>query len=183
MLDLNMLKVLYSLLAIVLIIYKLTIYRINRFYFQLTQSFSERQDTFPGGKVEAGERTLDAAKRELAEETRLVAQSNPNNEETLGVRWHNFGAFTCSDSIHLQEGSSPSTATATCFHYVISQCFAEVIAPSMPVITASDDASDARWWNAEEIQLAEKCGTVTRGVWRVLQRSEMLYAKGLLECE
>ncbi len=135
--------------------------------------------SFPGGKIEAGEGTLDAAKRELFEETKLVAsQCKPTVEAattTYDMKWHNFGAFACSDSIHL-----PSEDGG--FHYVISQCFVEVISPYMPIITASDDAEDARWWSAEEIQLAEKEGKVTVGVWRVLERAERLYSQGLLEC-
>lgn len=150
--------------------------------------------SFPGGKIEAGERILDAAKRELFEETRLVAPCHPivaDDESTTttstsdcGMKWHNFGAFACSDSIHLpsqlEEGSSSIRTTG--FHYVISQCFAEIISSAMPDITASDDAEDARWWSVEEIQLAEKDGKVTRGVWRVVERAEILYSKGLLEC-
>jgi 8-oxo-dGTP pyrophosphatase MutT (NUDIX family) len=143
--------------------------------------------SFPGGKIEAGEGTLDAAKRELFEETNLsVTQpcypiaddaTTTVDTNTYDMKWHNFGAFACSDSIHYprQEGEFG-------FHYVISQFFAEVVSSSMPVITASDDAADARWWNAEEIQLAEKDGKVTKGVWRVLERSEILYSNGLLEC-
>ncbi|KAL7429437.1 hypothetical protein ACHAXH_002760 [Discostella pseudostelligera] len=146
--------------------------------------------SFPGGKIEAGEGTLDAAKRELFEETRLVAQSHPIIDEAAteaqsnyDLKWHNFGAFACSDSIHHPRQEGEGSCSTIGFHYVISQCFVEVIASSMPIITASDDASDARWWCAEEIQRAEESGKVTSGVWRVLERSEMLYSKGLLECD
>jgi ADP-ribose pyrophosphatase YjhB (NUDIX family) len=134
--------------------------------------------SFPGGKIEAGEGILDAAKRELFEETRLVASHiNPIVEAattTYDLKWHNFGAFACSDSIHISGEIG--------WHYVISQCFVEVLAPSLPNITASDDAENARWWSAQEIQLAETEGKVTVGVWRVLERAEMLYSHGLLEC-
>ncbi|KAL7545925.1 hypothetical protein ACHAWF_009275 [Thalassiosira exigua] len=138
--------------------------------------------SFPGGRIEPGEGTLDAAKRELAEETGLeVARRNPGEDLIAGetpsdyeLRWHPNGPFACSDVI------------GRGYHYVIGQCFAEAVAPSKPLVSASDDAMDARWWSVEEVREAERGegeGGVTRGVLRVLERSERLYAKGLLECE
>lgn len=122
--------------------------------------------SFPGGKIESLEGTLEAAKRELREETGLCS-NNKNKQCTL--KWHDDGPFACSDSI----GGG--------FHYVISQCFAEVIASSMPHIEASDDAMDAKWWSVEEVEVAESKGIITRGVLRVVKRSETLYQKGLLQ--
>lgn len=122
--------------------------------------------SFPGGKIESLEGTLEAAKRELREETGLCS-NNKNKQCTL--KWHDDGPFACSDSI----GGG--------YHYVISQCFAEVIASSMPHIEASDDAMDAKWWSVEEVEVAESKGIVTRGVLRVVKRSETLYQKGLLQ--
>ncbi|KAL7442350.1 hypothetical protein ACHAXM_008337 [Skeletonema potamos] len=121
--------------------------------------------SLPGGKIENNEGIMDAAKRELREETGLG--DNSNQQWTL--KWHNDGPFTCSDSI---TGG---------FHYVISQCFVEVVASSQPIIEASDDAIDAKWWSKKEVEDAEQDGTVSPGVLRVLRRSELLYEKGLLQ--
>lgn len=134
--------------------------------------------SFPGGKIEAGEGTLEAAKRELWEETGLVEAPTGEEEATRAydLSWHSDGPFACSDSIHASGGSGSG------FHYVISQCFADLAAPSTPVVVASDDAMDARWWSDEEVKVAEDDGAVTRGVLRVLERSELLYTRGLLEC-
>jgi len=122
--------------------------------------------SFPGGKIESNEFTMDAARRELREETGL-GDSAHSQQWTL--KWHDDGPFTCSDAI------------ADGFHYVISQCFAEVIASSQPNIEASDDAMDAKWWSAKEVEIAESTGTVSPGVLKVLKRSELLYEKGLLK--
>ena len=120
--------------------------------------------SIPGGSIEPREATLDGAKRELQEETGLTTK-----QSAYDLRWHEFGPFACSDSIHDN------------FHYVISQCFAEVISSSIPNIQASDDADDARWWNLQEVKEAEDTGLVSRGVLRILERSEILYTNGLLD--
>eukprot|EP00581_Thalassiosira_minuscula_P001181 CAMPEP_0183738382 /NCGR_PEP_ID=MMETSP0737-20130205/54396_1 /TAXON_ID=385413 /ORGANISM="Thalassiosira miniscula, Strain CCMP1093" /LENGTH=213 /DNA_ID=CAMNT_0025972901 /DNA_START=153 /DNA_END=794 /DNA_ORIENTATION=+ len=139
--------------------------------------------SLPGGKIEMGEGTLEAAQRELYEETGLASPQTKNNSDEnepnnyVDLKWHRLGPFACSDSIHHDFGSSIS------FHYVISQCFAEISSSSMPNIVASDDATDARWWSAEEVKTGEDGGTVTKGVLKVLERSELLYGKGLLECK
>ncbi|KAL7531468.1 hypothetical protein ACHAXR_009670 [Thalassiosira sp. AJA248-18] len=136
--------------------------------------------SLPGGKIEYGEGTLVAAKRELSEETGLETRQNENSNGTASMKydlkWHSNGPFACSDSIHHAKGSSNG------FHYVISQCFAEVVASSIPNIIASDDAMDARWWSADKVKKGEDDGIVTHGVLKVLERSELLYTKGLLQC-
>ena len=120
--------------------------------------------SIPGGSIEVGESTLEGAKRELQEETGLTTK-----QSAYDLRWHEFGPFACSDSIHEN------------YHYVISQCFAEVISSTIPNIQAEDDADDARWWSEEEVKEAEDTGLVSKGVHRILQRSEILYTKGLLD--
>lgn len=127
--------------------------------------------SIPGGSIEAGENTLDAAKRELQEETGLRDDASMPYQ----LKWHSFGSFASSDSIHLPTESSKG------FHYVISQCFAEV--DGEPNIQAGDDAIDAKWFSASSVREAEDNGTVSRGVWRILERSELLYTKGLLDTE
>eukprot|EP00804_Cyclotella_cryptica_P026708 CCRYP_007941-RA/>CCRYP_007941-RA protein AED:0.24 eAED:0.26 QI:0/0/0/1/1/1/2/0/192 len=129
------------------------------------------------GKIEVGESTLDAAKRELWEETGLLSSTESISQSNLILKWHNNGPFTCTDSIHHSQSYGVS------FHYVISQCFAELQSQSPPIIQASDDAMDARWWSAHEMKDAEERGVVTKGVMGVLERSEALYISGLLKCE
>ena len=123
--------------------------------------------SIPGGKIETGEGTLNAAKRELMEETGLKLND---------VKWYGEGPFACSDSIHHDMSGNIG------FHYVISQCFAEVSSSAEPAITASDDAMDARWWSAEDVQKAEDAGSVTKGVFGVISRAKLLHANGLLPC-
>ena len=132
--------------------------------------------SLPGGKIELGEKTLDAAKRELEEETGLFSHSSFDSHR-CNLKWHANGPFACSDSIHYSQSNGVS------FHYVISQCFAEIKSLEPPSIIASDDAMDARWWNNDDMKNAEDAGIVTKGVVDVIGRSEDLYVSGLLNCD
>lgn len=121
----------------------------------------------PGGKIETGEATLKAAKRELEEETLLT-----------GMHWYAGGAFRCTDSIHRNEDGEVA------FHYVISQCFCitatESAAP--PQMVASDDAADAKWVTLEQVNEFVILGHTTPGVLKVIEHAEVLYEKGMLPC-
>jgi len=148
--------------------------------------------SFPGGKIESGEGTLQAAMRELWEETRLGAAtdltgSTPSAdviEQSEGVdaviKWHTDGPITSSDSIHVGDDG------VVRWHYVISQYFAHVESSSgpeeAPKMIASDDAADAKWWNVDDIKKGIEEDRVTPGLLRVIKMAEAMYAAGLLEC-
>ncbi|WP_435061907.1 NUDIX domain-containing protein [Amycolatopsis thermoflava] len=80
----------------------------------------------PGGHVDAGEDTQAAARRELAEETGLQARS-------LDLV-----------AVYAAPGRDPRGRYVT-FAYTGS------VPGSLPVPTAGDDASEARWWSLSEV--------------------------------
>ena len=86
---------------------------------------------FPGGKVEAGETLLDAAQRELLEETALTS--------------HATTILPCFDSLHYAADGSLA------FHYVIVPV--RCAEPDGPIqqAHAGDDALEARWFSLEDI--------------------------------
>ncbi|EJK49200.1 hypothetical protein THAOC_31953 [Thalassiosira oceanica] len=119
-----------------------------------------------GGSIESFESTMDAAKRELFEETKL------RGGHSVNLRWHEGGPFTSTDAI------------VPPYHYVISHAFAEIRTrePDEPPLVASDDALDAAWWSYERVVECERKGKVSPGVSAVLRRANILHINGLLPC-
>ena len=141
--------------------------------------------SLPGGKIEVGEESIIAAKRELWEETGL-AGNNTNNPD-FDFQWCEDAPVCLTDSIHkVKKKENDTCAEEVLFHYCISQWFVEAKRKSQsgslskPIVTPSDDAADASWWSLEQIQSGIKNGEVTSGVEKVILRTEFMYEKGLL---
>jgi 8-oxo-dGTP pyrophosphatase MutT (NUDIX family) len=141
--------------------------------------------SFAGGKIESGESTLDAAMRELWEETRLgIPPGDDGTAESVDatISWHTEGPVTSSDSIHVNDGLVQ-------WHYVISQFFARIepvhnsgaLVP--PKMMPSDDAADADFFSLADIEEGIDAGRITPGVLRVIRRVEAMHTAGLLSCK
>ena len=148
--------------------------------------------SLPGGKLEAGEPTLEGSKRELWEECQLDPSS---------LIWYADGAVAVTDSIHYinddddddddvsaaddndndddddQSNRQPQKQKLA-FHYVIAQCFAQ--APSELPLVASDDAADAAWQTLDQIRDKVEQGQATPGILGVIERVERMHQAGLL---
>ena len=124
--------------------------------------------SLPGGKIELGETTIQAAQREIAEETGLVS-----------LAWYEGGAFSVTDSIH----TSQEDPDQVLFHYVITQCFAELTSSEPEsALQAGDDAADAAWHSVEEIRDRVDKGETTPGVLLAVEKAMKLHRNGLLPC-
>lgn len=146
--------------------------------------------SFAGGKIESGESTIDAAMRELWEETRLGSPPDDHDGTAESVQatisWHTEGPVTSSDSIHVDDDGLVQ------WHYVISQFYARVepvqsssesnmLVP--PRMIPSDDAADADFFSLDDIEEGIDAGQITPGVLRVIHRVEAMHAAGLLDCK
>jgi ADP-ribose pyrophosphatase len=176
--------------------------------------------SFPGGKIELGEQSLVAAKRELWEETGLRADHHGGNMMEWNFQWCEHGPVSTTDSIHMAGGEDDDQQSSSnedeviskhkCrYHYVISHWFVEIIPAAdgiavssqlmsdcgegnttptteqqqqqlHPTLCASDDAMDAMWFDLTEIRLGIEKGEIIPGIETVLNRSELMYEKGLL---
>ena len=136
-----------------------------------------------------GESSIHAAQRELREETKLGETSTI----PALVKWH-AAPFTSTDFIQYEGGDNnglsdfmmesleeePKSPSAVVFHYVISQCFAEVTNSNRtsvdpPALIPCDDAMDAAWWTIMDVKEGVKKGLVSDGCDVVVDRAERLY--------
>jgi 8-oxo-dGTP diphosphatase len=122
--------------------------------------------SFPGGKLEYAETSVEGARRELHEETTGWPPHHP-------LQWHPK-TFATTDSFG--EG----------YHYVIVHCYAELVVPNanndpLPVIAPADDAADAKWFRKANIHAMEESNTATIGLRSVIERAEALHRADLLE--
>ena len=146
--------------------------------------------SLPGGKLEWGETALEGARRELAEEVMFNHGITDPSTTAVDLAW-------CPDPY------STVDAIKEGFHYLIAVLFAECRATGggepraddddtdssclsyPPMVTAADDAKDAKWWSVDEIIELGKddlLSTSDNFIERI-QRTEVLYEKGALPTE
>lgn len=145
--------------------------------------------SIPGGKIQLGETTLKAAKREVYEETQIRA------DDSGCCYWHPV-PFCTTDAIFESNNNKEGGSTYD-FHYVIAHCFARIISPpppltghneddedgqsqEFPIVVPSDDALDARWMSLVEVKELDRSGLLSSGVIAVIERAEELDRLGAL---
>lgn len=144
--------------------------------------------SLPGGKIEPGETSVAAAKRELNEETGFgsIGSGGRGAEgENWDLVWSEEGPVAITDVFAVDDGGDPPLEE---FHYAISQWFVRLARvgeggggdPTPPSPIAGDDAEDARWWDLDEIEEGIGRGEVTSAVDEIVRRSEFLDERGVL---
>jgi ADP-ribose pyrophosphatase len=108
---------------------------------------SDGQWAIPGGRVELGESLREAAQREVLEETGITVRAGES-------------VFAFDSIVRDPEGRVR-------FHYVIVDLMAEYVSGE---VQAGDDAGDAAWLTAEELESFP----VNRTTLEVLQRIEFV---------
>jgi len=122
--------------------------------------------SIPGGVISTGERTIEAAARELYEETSLDSD----------VVTFAPSPFTSSDAIYGDENGE------TKFHYVISQTLAYADASAVGQAKAGDDATDAGWFSLADMRDLDP-GVVPTMLRTIEQCESMVNTGCLKECE
>ncbi len=90
---------------------------------------SENFWSLPGGKIELGEKLLDAAKREVFEETRIIVEP--------------ISPFAAIDAIYYDKTNK------IIFHYVIIYVSAQYLEGE---ILPDDDVLDAKWMSLQDME-------------------------------
>eukprot|EP01068_Selenidium_serpulae_P009879 Selendium_serpulae@DN5344_c1_g1_i1.p1 len=145
--------------------------------------------SLPGGHVKLGESLLDAAARELFEETALgvpkrgAAVPVPREEvpvrasEALGSVKFDRAPFYATDAIYEDEQG------ATAHHFVIVQLRAWADERMVERAAAGSDASALRWATTDELAALRAAGQLLGRVEAVVERSERLVEARLLSPE
>ena len=121
--------------------------------------------SLPGGKIDLGELTLDAAARELEEETGLA--------DPEVVRFYN-SSYSTSDVIVKDDDG------AYRFHYVLTHMLAFAQPAARDIAKAGDDAADLGWFSLEEIE-AQLQAKISSGMLQRLRRCEQLLASRAID--
>ena len=121
-----------------------------------------------------GESTMDAAKRELLEETNISPES---------CVWYDH-PFMTTDAIFKRqekekEGNDDDDGKTTSsyeFHYVIAQVFAKTTDQFVhDDIVPDDDALDAKWYTIQDIKEMERKDRISPLVIDVINRADELF--------